>query len=107
MHEREVIAVGHRMAGSRGVPTRGVVLKKHHGHVTAGPPAQPALGQVPFLRTLQHHDVDGLLGEPFRVDLLSRHRPLPRRSTAAAPRAALGQRRQEIAVRTLYECRGP
>jgi hypothetical protein len=111
VHEQEVRqirAVGHRVPAARGRSApRGVVLEEHGRQVAPGASAEPAFGELDLLGSLQDDHVDVGVGQFLGRHLDRGRRPVPGRGTTAAPRAALGQRGEQVTVRALDECRGP
>jgi hypothetical protein len=108
VHEQQVVAVGHRVPAARGrTAARRVVLEEHRPHVAAGSPAEPTFGELELFGALQHDNVDVRVGQLGGRRLDCGGGPVPGSRPPAAPRAALGQRGQQIAVATVDERGGP
>jgi hypothetical protein len=58
VYEPDVMAIRHRMPCRRRVTTRRVVLDVDHWNRRADAAVQPLDGQLLFVRSLQHDDVD-------------------------------------------------
>ncbi len=104
VHDRQIGAVGARVAGVRYGAVGRVVLQVQRGHVAAGaPPAEPPLGQLDLVRALQQHQVDGRVAELLGGGLAHRGGPEEGAGPSEAVRVAARGDGDEVGVRALDE----